>query len=503
MKMIKLPGLILIIFQYYLLVSLIVYINCEDNTNCYHLNTLIKSANYENFNHDKLSPLVNKLNYKVTRVKRQLNSSTTQLPPLTINDSNENHHNESVNSNLVNSEQLIEADIKSLRYNLVNHFSSPRNSFANDTLKQNARRVIIDKFVKLRLETWTHKFNATEMRFLNLPVIEGMNIIAILPGSSRGTDQESLILIGAHYDTVLLSPGVNDNGSGVSALLEVARLLTTNQCHLKSTVIFAAFDLEEYGGLGSRHLVHEYLIPIHLSGKRSKFRGAFILDTLLNFDDTSNSQDIPMDIEKVIPFWGKKDSPDNMRGDFIASFTRKSIDSRLSLTMAKHWRSRQQFEQQKSSSNGQPISQFNLVPVEIATLPSEMPNVKVLSDHVNFLRSDHVMFWYHNSSLHKPTLRAIFITDTGPFRGYMRKCYHETCDDLSLVTDTNLRFLKLIVEVLTSSILDIGDGSCKVSSKGSAKFDVRQSSSPRAYPMSLVFYLNCFIIITFIVNKSN
>uniref|UniRef100_T1JSU4 Peptidase M28 domain-containing protein n=1 Tax=Tetranychus urticae TaxID=32264 RepID=T1JSU4_TETUR len=408
--------------------------------------------------------------FKVSRIKRELllPDTTSTSTSASFTTTTENVVPEE-SDNLI-SENFLEADVRSLRSNLVNHFSSPRNSFANETAKQIVRKFIIDKFVKLRLETWTHKFNATEMKFLNLPVIEGMNIIALLPGSSRATDQESLILIGAHYDTVLLSPGVNDNGSGVVALLEVARMLTAHQCHLKSTIIFAAFDLEEYGGLGSRHLVHEYLIPIHLSGKRSKFRGAFILDTLLNFDETPNSQDIPTDIERVIPFWGK-DSPDNLKGDFVASFTRKSIDSRLSSTLAKHWKERKG------------LTPFNLVPVDIATLPSEMPNVKILSDHVNFLRSDHVMFWYHNSSMHKPTLKAVFLTDTGPFRGYMRKCYHETCDDLNLVTETNLKFLKLIVEVLTASIIDIGDGYCKVSSKGSTKSDVRQSSSLRAYPM--------------------
>lgn len=79
----------------------------------------------------------------------------------------------------------------------------------------------------------------------HLPAIEGLNIISILPAASR-SQYESYILIGAHYDTVPLSQGVNDNGSGMSCLLEVARLLTANRCKLKSNIIFAAFDLEEY-----------------------------------------------------------------------------------------------------------------------------------------------------------------------------------------------------------------------------------------------------------------
>ena len=36
---------------------------------------------------------------------------------------------------------------------------------------------------------------------------------------------EQILLIGAHYDSVSGSPGANDNGSGVAALLEIARLV--------------------------------------------------------------------------------------------------------------------------------------------------------------------------------------------------------------------------------------------------------------------------------------
>ena len=34
-----------------------------------------------------------------------------------------------------------------------------------------------------------------------------------------------VIIVGAHYDTVFGSPGANDNGSGIAALLEIARLV--------------------------------------------------------------------------------------------------------------------------------------------------------------------------------------------------------------------------------------------------------------------------------------
>ena len=46
---------------------------------------------------------------------------------------------------------------------------------------------------------------------------------ANLEVSRRGTlYPEAIILLGAHYDTVRGSPGANDNGSGIAALLEIA-----------------------------------------------------------------------------------------------------------------------------------------------------------------------------------------------------------------------------------------------------------------------------------------
>jgi Zn-dependent M28 family amino/carboxypeptidase len=52
-----------------------------------------------------------------------------------------------------------------------------------------------------------------------------------------------IILAGAHYDTVIGSPGADDNASGVAALLEVSRCLAGEE--LERTVRFVAFANEE------------------------------------------------------------------------------------------------------------------------------------------------------------------------------------------------------------------------------------------------------------------
>ena len=57
------------------------------------------------------------------------------------------------------------------------------------------------------------------------------------------------ILIGAHYDTVPGSPGADDNASGLAVLLVLAELLSQTQP--RRSVHLVAFDLEEYGLVGS------------------------------------------------------------------------------------------------------------------------------------------------------------------------------------------------------------------------------------------------------------
>jgi Zn-dependent M28 family amino/carboxypeptidase len=52
-----------------------------------------------------------------------------------------------------------------------------------------------------------------------------------------------LIIIGAHYDTVVDTPGADDNASGVAGLLELARLL--QKYPSERTIQFVAFTLEE------------------------------------------------------------------------------------------------------------------------------------------------------------------------------------------------------------------------------------------------------------------
>lgn len=70
--------------------------------------------------------------------------------------------------------------------------------------------------------------------------VASQNLSVQITGRSN---PDEIVLIGAHYDTVSVSPGANDNGSAVAALLELSRLLSTQPTG--KTIRFVAFANEE------------------------------------------------------------------------------------------------------------------------------------------------------------------------------------------------------------------------------------------------------------------
>ena len=71
------------------------------------------------------------------------------------------------------------------------------------------------------------------------------NVIAELPGRNPG----NVVMAGAHLDSVPAGPGINDNGSGSAALLEIAQSMS--KVKPQNTVRFAWWGAEEVGLLGS------------------------------------------------------------------------------------------------------------------------------------------------------------------------------------------------------------------------------------------------------------
>ncbi|CAG8957299.1 hypothetical protein HYFRA_00010722 [Hymenoscyphus fraxineus] len=84
------------------------------------------------------------------------------------------------------------------------------------------------------------------------------NVIA----QTKGGDQENVLTIGAHSDSVPAGPGINDNGSGSVTLLEIAKQLTAFKTN--NAVRFGWWSAEEVGLVGSTRYV-EGLSPEELA----------------------------------------------------------------------------------------------------------------------------------------------------------------------------------------------------------------------------------------------
>ncbi len=83
--------------------------------------------------------------------------------------------------------------------------------------------------------------------------VSGHNIMAYHEGINY---PNIYIIIGAHYDAVPGSPGAHDNGSGISGVLEIARLMVDIETNV--TVLFVLFDGEEWGVIGSSFLADKF-----------------------------------------------------------------------------------------------------------------------------------------------------------------------------------------------------------------------------------------------------
>jgi hypothetical protein len=79
------------------------------------------------------------------------------------------------------------------------------------------------------------------------------NVIATL--TPEDVENPEIIHVTAHYDSVPGSPGANDNGSGTSGLLEMARVL--KDIDTNKEIRFVAFGAEEIGLVGAYHYVDQ------------------------------------------------------------------------------------------------------------------------------------------------------------------------------------------------------------------------------------------------------
>lgn len=327
------------------------------------------------------------------------------------------------------------ANIDYMNRTIRGYFSDTRHHDVNSTYKARAKEFIFNEFQRFGLAAEYQDFMTGGNRFTN--------VIGVFKGANFGKEDDRIIGVLAHYDTVMRTKGVDDNGAGVAAMLEAARQLQEKKLTTKHTVIFVSPDLEEGGLVGSKKFVTDWLPAWtrlqygNTSAVLKTMQGFIVLDTMMEFNTTDQSQQIPKEaaqlFQQFFPDALNSIKADDYEGDFLALIYRDDNgDTTLAKGFRRSWKEggRPEFE----------IESFSLPAAAVTNIDTIAP------EFGNFLRSDHARFWEAN-------LTAVFITDTANFRGDMINCYHAQCDNLDvMLTEDNLRFLGKTADTLASTI---------------------------------------------------
>jgi Zn-dependent M28 family amino/carboxypeptidase len=188
------------------------------------------------------------------------------------------------------------------------------------------------------------------------------------------------LILGAHYDVCGEQPGADDNGTGVAALLELARLL--GQQPLASRIDLVAYTLEEppffrtksMGSYVHAKSLHDAGVPV---------TGMVALEMLGYYDDQPGSQDYPFGPLKLV--YGR-------RGNYV-TVAQKFGNGRFG----------RQFARRYKTAAALPVRRFKA--------PAWLPGIDF---------SDHLNYWQFGYS-------ALMLTDTAFYRN---RNYHHATDSL-------------------------------------------------------------------------
>jgi hypothetical protein len=114
------------------------------------------------------------------------------------------------------------------------------------------------------------------------------NAVGVINGTEAG---RGVVIVGAHYDSrtddltdaTSSGPGADDNGSGVAAILELARVMS--QYPSRASIIFVLFAGEEEGRYGSKAFVNDYVLANNIP-----------VSVMINLDTIGNVQNARGDV---------------------------------------------------------------------------------------------------------------------------------------------------------------------------------------------------------------
>lgn len=217
---------------------------------------------------------------------------------------------------------------------------------------------------------------------------------------SFGPEDGPRLVIGAHYDVCGNQPGADDNGTGVAALLEVARLLGQEPA-LPYRIDLVAYTLEEppffrTHSMGSYHHAQQ----LHAQGVA--VRGMVALEMLGYYADQRGTQHYPFGPLKWL--YGS-------RGNYV-TVAQKFGNGRFGRQFARGYR------------------RAARLPVRRFKAPAWLPGIDF---------SDHLNYWHFGYP-------AVLLTDTAFYRN---RAYHQASDTLVAL---DMRRLGLAVDALLATL---------------------------------------------------
>lgn len=223
------------------------------------------------------------------------------------------------------------------------------------------------------------------------------NIIA-----SFGPENTARIIIGAHYDVCGQQQGADDNASGVTGLLELARMLKDQK--LKYRIDLVAFTLEEPPFFRTAQM-GSYVHAKSLTDKKVKVYGMISLEMIGYFSDKRNSQTYPPGVPPEM--YGDK-------GDFITLVTKLDIGD---------------FEKKFCNA----FEATKAIKTNRFAGPPSMPGIDF---------SDHLNYW-------KFGFNAMMISDTSFYRN---KGYHSPADTIETL---DLQRMAKVIDGIYKALLSL------------------------------------------------
>ena len=222
-------------------------------------------------------------------------------------------------------------------------------------------------------------------------------------------NENSVYILGGHFDTVDDSPGADDNASAVAGMLEAMRILS--KYSFKKSIRFIGFDLEEVGLNGSMKYVESGIKP------GENVEGMIDFEMIGYYTEEPNTQSVPSGFNLLFPDAIAKLEADEYRGNFILN-----VGGSFSTSLANAYEN-------------------------IAT--QYVPDLKVLTLQPGIFipdlsRSDHASFWAKG-------IPAIMLTDGAEYRN---PYYHTPNDTMGTL---NFTFMHNVVQGAVATLAGLAD----------------------------------------------